>query len=712
MNMSIRVLLVLLLGLSVGISAADRTYVETQKDKILLDLVLQGLRVNHYQETRIDDAFSERIYTLYLKNLDYGKRFFTQKDIETLALYKYQLDDQTKAGSLEFMVLASDILKERIEQSKVYTEAILAKPMNFEKIEDYQTDPEKRMYASSEKTREDYWRQYLKHQVLYRLADKLEEQEKAKEDNDTSVTIKPFEELEKEVRKKVLETHEDWFKRLDRQEHDDYRSGYLNAITAAFDPHTNYFPPKDKENFDISMSGKLEGIGAQLREEGSYIKVVNIVPGSPSWKQGDLKAGDIILKVAQGKEEPVDVVDMPVDDAVQIIRGKKGTEVRLTVKKLDGSIKVIPIVRDVVVLEETYAKSAIIKKDEHKQQVGYISLPKFYADFNKTGGRNSGEDVRKEVLKLKEEGIDGLIIDLRGNGGGSLQDVVDMAGLFIKSGPIVQVKPREGDPYVLTDNDPSLIYDGPLVILVNEFSASASEILAAAMQDYNRALVIGSQATFGKGTVQRFFDLDNFVTPDMNSIKPLGVVKLTTQKFYRVNGQTTQLKGVTPDIVLPDAYSMIQVGEQEEEYPLGWDETKAAYYKEFDNPWDFEAVEKKSLQRIKNDQMFNLALENAVRLKEQRDDTEVSLHLGIYQDEQEKRKEEATKYDVFDEEIADLQVMALKEQQELFKTDTAKKERIEAWHKNIRKDIYVDEALCVIKDMVDMPDNSISKVKD
>lgn len=681
---------------------------EGRKDEVLIDLVVQGIRSNHYTDIDIDNTYSEKVYELFLKNIDYGKNFFTQEDIESFESYRYKLDNEANARSLEFMDLALNVFKDRVEQVQGYTEEIMSEPFNFERIENIETDPEKRGYAGNRDALKEQWRKYLKFQVLTRLADKLQEQKDAQEKNDTTVEIKTQVELEKEIREKVLKTNQDWFHRLLRQERDDYRSVYLNAFAAAFDPHTSYYPPKEKENFDISMSGQLEGIGAQLREEGSYIKVSSIVPGGPAWKQGDLQAGQLILKVAQGAEEPVDIVDMPVGDAVRLIRGPKGTEVRLTVKKVDGTITVISIIRDVVILDETYAKSALLKKGDNKQ-VGYISLPKFYADFSHSGGRNSSTDVKNEVLKLKAEGISGLIIDLRNNGGGSLQDVVDMVGLFIKTGPVVQVKGREGAPYLLQDNNPEVVYDGPLVIMVNEFSASASEIMAAAIQDYGRGIIIGSDNTFGKGTVQRFFDLDDFVSPEYSDVKPLGVIKMTTQKFYRINGKTTQLRGVHSDIVLPDAYAFMDVGEKDEDYPLEWDIISPCDYDVWNNgSSNFAQASKNSEERVSGNKLFALALENAERLKKLRESTTYSLHLGLYQENEEKRIAESKKYDAISEDIPDLQVFTPKPDQAVMAADSSKKERVEDWHKNIRKDIYINETLCVVQDMIDLPKHPVT----
>lgn len=706
-----RIFLVLALAAGILFTAASlRPSVTTQKDKVLLDMIVNGIQANHFADIAIDDKFSERVYDLHLKNLDFGKRFFTQGDVDAFALYRRKLDDQMKAGSYDFFDLTISVYQKRQKQIEGWYKEILAQPFNFEQIEDLETDVDKRSYPKDEKELKELWRKQLKFQVLTRLADKLDEQEKAEKGDDIKKKSQAV--LEKEVRERVLKTHNDWYHRLNRQDLDDYRNIFLNSIAMAFDPHTSFLPPEDKENFDISMSGKLEGIGATLQEEGSYIKVTAIVPGSPSWKQGDLKVGDIILKVAQGKEEPVDIVDMAVGDAVKLIRGNKGTEVRLTVKKVDGAIKVVPIIRDVVILEDTYAKSALLQKNGEKHKVGYISLPKFYADFSKSGGANSGDDVRKEVLKLKKQGIDGLVIDLRNNGGGSLQDVVDMAGLFIESGPVVQVKSRAGQPYILEDRDPNLVYDGPLVILVNEFSASASEILAAAMQDYKRAIIIGSTATFGKGTVQRFIDLDENVGPELNSLKPLGVLKLTTQKFYRINGQTTQLKGVIPDVVLPSLYSSMDIGEKDEDYPLPWDVIQPVPYQVWNNSMsNFEKVSYNSSNRVRSDKMFGLVMENAERLGIAREQSVYSLHLGLYRDRQKQEQESGKKYETANETVQPITVSIPDADKAGINADESKKERSAAWHKDIQKDIYLLESLCVVKDIIELPKNPVSQKK-
>lgn len=462
-----------------------------------------------------------------------------------------------------------------------------------------------------------------------------------------------------------------------------------------YDPHTEFFPPVEKKKFDQSMSGQLEGIGARLQQKDDYIKITEIVAGSPSYKQGELKPGDIILKVAQGTAEPVDIVGMDIDDAIELIKGKKGTEVRLTVKKTDGSTKVIPIIRDVIQLDETFAHSAIIENG--KKKVGYIKLPSFYSDFTRNGAHRCAQDVKKEVEKLKQEKVDGIIIDLRDNGGGSLQEVITMGGLFITKGPIVQVKNKNGSIEEKKDYDDSQSYDGPMAIMINRNSASASEILAAALQDYKRAVIVGSPS-FGKGTVQSFLDLDNYLLPQFDTIKPLGSVKVTMQKFYRINGGTTQLRGVTPDILLPDPYSMLETGEKELDNPLPWDEIKKAEYTEF-SVINYNKLKKESEDRVKKSKSFQLIEQEAKDIKARKDDSKYNLNLDKYRAESKELKEESKKYDELKQDIKGFDVALLKLDIEAMQSDTTKLNREKNWVKNLKKDLYLHETCQIIGDM-------------
>ena len=674
----------------------------THKNKILLQIIMSGLEQTHYEPQALDNEFSKRVFDLYVKRLDYNKRFLIQPDVERLRQFETLIDDEIADGSYKLFDNASKVLADRIKEAETYYQDILAQPFDFEEKESIELDSEKLAFATNKEEIKERWRKTLKYQTLRRLVSMMEKQEKALKEGDEKVEQKSFADLEIEAREKVEKSQKNRFDRLLKLDENDMLSNYINAITAAYDPHTNYYPPKDKEDFDIAMSGRLEGIGARLSQPDGEIKVSEIVPGSASWRQGELKAGDIILKVAQAEEEPVDVEDMRLDHAVQLIRGPKGTEVRLTVRRPDGMIKVIPIIRDIVIIEEGYAKSAIIES-AGGGKVGIIDLPKFYADFSNSGGRSCSEDVARELDKLKGEDIEGLVLDLRDNGGGSLRDVVDMAGLFIETGPIVQVKTRESSPYIYRDRDPEVQYTGPMVILVNSFSASASEILAAAMQDYKRAIIIGNAPTFGKGTVQRFLDLDKAInSPEYAEIKPLGSLKLTIQKFYRIDGTTNQLKGVTPDIVLPDDYSYFEVGEKESDYAMPWDEIASLNFKEWSHSSvsRFGGIVSNSRTRVEANPTFNLVQENAERLKRQSDKTEYTLCLDIYRAELADIEAESKKFEnLADEVIPGMDVSTLMADKASLETDTVKAQRFESFMEGLTKDIYVEEAVKVLNDM-------------
>lgn len=673
------------------------TYVaQSDKEEALDQILMQSLANIHYSPMEVNDKFSEKVFKFYLQRLDYNKKFLLQSDVDELKKYERSIDDDIMAGRFNFFNKSLEIVSNRIVEAQNYYKDVLAQPIDFSKEETIQLDVEKLNFCKSKDELKDAWRRSMKYQVLAKMADLLDSQEKAREKSDT-VKIKTKEEIEIEARKKVLKSNDDWFKRLKDFDRNDRIAVYFNSITGIYDPHTEYYAPKDKANFDIGMSGQLEGIGAQLQEKDGYIKVTNIVPGSASWRQGQLKTGDIILKVAQGANEPVDIADMPLDDVVLLVRGKKGTEVRLTVKKPDGSTIIISLIRDIVVLEETYAQSVILKG---KKNIGYIKLPSFYADFGgQNGGRSCAKDVKKELQKLKEENVDGVILDLRYNGGGSLGDVVDMAGLFIDKGPIVQVKQKASIPQVMEDRDPAVVYDGPLVVMVNSNSASASEIMAAAIQDYKRGVIVGtSPSTFGKGTVQRFYELDDYLPPAYSHLKPLGSVKITTQKFYRVNGGATQLKGVTPDIILPDPYYLLDQGEKEQDYPMAWDEIAAAKYTPWSKALAVDKLKATSAERVKANSGFTLLNDAAKRLKKQKDETVVSLNYDKFMAEQKKYKEEAKKMDALDKEIEGVEVQTLKSDV-VPESDTVKVAKNKEWYKSIKKDLYLHETVNIISEM-------------
>lgn len=662
----------------------------------LLPAILDNLKNYHYNPPAIDNNFSKKAFDEFIGVLDAGKRFFTQEDLKKLAPFETTLDELAMQGNYAFFDKTMEIYEARMNQYQNWYREILSRPMEFNSMETYAVDDDM-PFAKNDAELKERLRKSLKYSVLTRYASAIETQEAAVAAKDTSVKPVSLDTLEARARKGILKTQEDYTARWRKIKPEEKISYYINAITSVFDPHTNYFPPADKENFDISMSGRLEGIGASLQEKDGYIKVVRIVPGSPSAMQGELKEGDIILKVAQGSDEPVDVVNMPMDDAIKMIRGPKGTEVRLTVKKSDGSVKVIKIVRDVVILDETFAKSVVIEDEDHKK-TGYLFLPTFYTDMNGNNGRTSWKDVKKEIQKLKKAGVGRIIFDLRNNGGGSLQDVVTMSGLFIEKGPIVQVKTRGEDPEFLEDYDPSVEWDGPLVIMVNQFSASASEILAAAMQDYRRAVVIGSNHTFGKGTVQRFVDLNETVRSKKAS--EFGSLKITIQKFYRIDGGATQLKGVLSDIVLPDNFTYLKSGEAEQDFPMQWDKIKPARYAPYDKYYsNLSVVKSNSAARVKVSSIFRIIDENAKRLKKEEDKKTYSLNLNVYREEEKLRKEQSKKLDAVFVENPSLIISTLAEDKAELDADKSKNERAREWYKSLKKDPYLFEALQVAEDL-------------
>jgi carboxyl-terminal processing protease len=663
------------------------------RNDVIFGLLLDSIKQVHYTPQKIDDTFSEKVFDLYV-NTDFNKKFLLKSDFEFLGQYKKDIDDQINNQKQDFFKASQEIIKKRIIEKEKWSREILSKRLDYSAEESYETDFKKTPYASNEAELKKEWEKRLKFEVLYRLDDALNKQEKAIEKKDTSIKILSFDSLEVDARRKTLKTQEDWFKRLRKISARERFSEYANAITGVYDPHTQYFAPKEKKRFDQTMSGQFEGIGARLQQKDGVLKVSEIIVGSPSFKQGELKAGDDIIKVAQGTAEPVDITNMDMEEAIELIKGKKGTEVRLTVKKTDNSIKIIPIIRDVIELEETFAKSAIL---ENKNKIGYIYLPSFYTDFTRNGARHCSVDMRKEIEKLKKENVKGLIIDLRDNGGGSLQEVVEMAGLFFPKGPVVQVKGKNNALNVMEDRNPDVIWEGPLTIMINHNSASASEILAAAMQDYKRAVIVGNPS-FGKGTVQSFVELDNYLLPQFDSIKPIGSVKITQQKFYRISGGATQLKGVTPDVLLPDPYAYIEVGEKNLDNPMPWDEISKASFNEYKNI-DYQTIIKNSAKRLKNDLQFVLIDQQAREIKTKKDDSKYNLKLEKFRAEQKAYRDQNKKYEDLRKEIKGFSASILNEDKNRLSNDTTRLGRENRWAKNIAKDIYIHEASNVVNDI-------------
>ena len=525
--------------------------------------------------------------------------------------------------------------------------------------------------------------------VLSSIEDKLKRQEK---DSIGKEPKKNFTELEKESRETTLKSLNEFFEFFEEISREEWLSVYINTLLEQFDPHTNYLAPDDKQKFDESMAGSMEGIGAQLRKKDQNTEITEVIPGGPAMKQGELENGDIILKVAQGDEQPVDIAGMRLEKVVKMIKGKKNTTVKLTVKKADGNVKVIAIVRDKFEIEETFAKSSIIDTPEGK--FGIIHLPKFYISFENRDGRDAFKDVAKEVEYLKEQNIEGIIVDLRNNGGGSLQTVVDMVGLFIPQGPVVQVKAKSGESDVLYDRDNKTQWTGPLVVLINNYSASASEIFAAAIQDYNRGLVLGSKHSYGKGTVQNLLDLNRFGN---KKIGDLGAMKFTSQKFYRVNGGSTQLKGVESDLVLPDRFLYVDTGERDNDNAMQWDKIAKAKYNVFD--YNFAPVKDKSKNRVAANAQFKLIDESAKWVKSQQDDNTFPLEYNEYLAKSKQLEEQSKRFNVLKDYKNSLAFTSLPHDESLIKNDTVLQNKRKRWFKSLNNDVYVEEAVNVLKDI-------------
>ena len=661
---------------------------DPEKDKILIYVLKNILTRGHFVVKDMNDDFSEQVYTSFIEGLDPSKRYFTQKDLKEFSKFKYEIDNQLLEDNVSFYNTVYANFTKKIKNAKSYYGELLAQPFRFNKNETIDIDYDKVPFAKNENQLIDYWRKQLKLNVLSRVQSKIEKQE-------AKIEKKSFKSLEKEARAEVLKNMDELYLRIEELEHEDWFSTFLNSVVGAFDPHTTYMAPRTKERFDQDMSGKLEGIGARLLKKGIYTEIFELVSGGPAWKQGELEAGDVILEVAQGDKEPLDIVGMRLDDAIKFIKGKKGTEVRLTVKKkLDGTTRIITIIRDVVELEETFVKSTIVEKEGKKY--GLIDLPRFYIDFSDIDSRDSAKDMEKEIARLKSENVSGLLIDLRNNGGGSLKTAIEIAGLFITEGPVVQVKYRGQDPIVKNDENPKMQWDGAVVVLVNELSASASEIFAAAMQDYGRAVIIGGNQTYGKGTVQSVIPINNFY-PKYE--KDLGAIKMTIQKFYRVNGGSTQIEGVYSDIAMPNKYSYMKFGERDLTGALIWDKVPQANYTKTNSYENFSDVINKSKNRIALDEKFKLINEYAKWLKENQEDTSYSLNFKDFSKESALLEIASKKYTNAFKNESKLNFESPKYEFPLMEKDSVLADKRTAWHKNLAKDIYVAEALNVLKDL-------------
>jgi carboxyl-terminal processing protease len=703
-------LILVVLGLSITLWSfiPKKQTIDPNKDKTLLDLLTWVIDKGHYSPADINDNFSKDIYKSYLEAIDPSKRFFIQSDITEFAKYETQIDDQIKNKDLTFFDVTYTRLKQRMKESKNFYKFILAKPIDYSVDENFNVDYEKAPFCKNLVELMEKWRKQIKLSTLSTLVDKLKIEEnrkngildtletntKSKKSKFVDTRPKTYDEIEKETRVDAAKSLDQYYENIEELNRDDWFSQYINTIAERFDPHTSYFAPEAKERFDLDISGTLEGIGAKLQKKDDLVEITELISGGPAWRGKELEEGDLIMKVAQFKAEGVDVVGMKLNDVVKMIKGKKGSEVVLTVKKVDGTIKDIMIVRDIVELEETYVKSSVVEKNGMKY--GVIYLPKFYINFENKDGRDAGKDMAIEVKRLKEQNVNGIIVDVRNDGGGSLKTVVDIAGLFITEGPIVQVRSSNKSQEVLYDRDKKIEYDGPLVVMVNGYSASASEILAAAIQDYKRGIIIGSKQTYGKGTVQTVI---NFNDISKESSVALGALKTTTQKFYRINGGSTQLEGVSSDVVMPDRYMYLKNGERDAPNALPWDKIEPAQYSIWEKQPGFNSAIANSKKRILSNQQFKLIEENAKWLENRNNEFDYNLKIEKFTEQRTNLEATSKIYKNINKYSNNLVFNSLPYEIEKMKADLSLKEKREEWHNNLSKDVYIEEAINVLDDL-------------
>jgi len=681
-------IIITILSLTIfGFTYKKDKLVDPEKEKVLLEIVKYVVERGHYNSIELDDDFSVKIFDDFISKLDPQKRFFTVDDIRQLNRHKYKIDNQIKNYQLEFFEETYKTYNLRLNDAKLYVDKVFGADFDFSENEFIDLNNDSIPFSLGKNQLFERWRKQIKYSVLDIVVQRFS--------SDSS----DFDEIKTNAIATVKKNTDDFFDYANELDRDDWFSVFVNSFVSQFDPHTFYFKPDDKEKFDVSISGKFDGIGARLSKADGNVKIVDIIIGGPVWRDKLLDVGDVILAVGQGNDDLVSIYGMKLDDSIKLIKGPAGTVVTLRVKKIDGQIKDVKVKRDEVELEETFAKSTVISKNDNNY--GYISLPKFYADFDNYKNRNSANDVKNEIIKLKNNGIQGLILDLRNNGGGSLQTVVEMTGLFIERGPIVQVKSIGNRKKVLYDKDPQVYWDGPLVLLINEMSASASEIISAALQDYNRAIIIGSEKSFGKGTVQNIIDLNRFIS---NTDYDMGALKVTTDIFYRINGESVQLEGVQSDIIIPDSYMHIFNGERDEKNPIKWDKIGPATYTKWNKYTNkFNYVKNQINKKLNQNEIINNIYDRAEWIKKQQNLKSIPLNIVKYRQYQKTQKQKASQFDNISQYKNELSFKMLETEKSFI---NANKELFEArtkWHQILSKDIFIDQAV----NALDLIDSSI-----
>lgn len=695
--------LLLLASLGTLVFCFNSPQKENEKMQTIMISVGNTLNYLSYSPKPMNEAYSEDVYKRYLENIDPMKRYFLQSDIDAFSKNKNNLGKFLKEGNTSFYHATVDRLYERIEEVEKMSENILSQPINLNEDEEIILEPKIKKYPTDMKDLEHEWRKYIKFNILQEMQSMTEKEESQKKKKDSVIahkgvdTIKyaPISMEEKKVKatSEVTDLVKNMFRRFKKRDKSKVFTVYMNAYTEVFDPHSNYYSPDDKSDFDAAFSGHITGIGAQISEKKGRLFIGPLVVGAPAWKSKKIEEGDEVLKVKPApKDETVSVVGMLVEEAVKLIRGPKSVPVILTLKKTNGSTEDVTIIRDDVEIEDTFARSVIIN-NANGEKYGFIYLPSFNANFNDAKGRNASDDVKNEIIKLKKQNIKGIILDLRNNGGGSLTEVVDIMGLFMNNGPVVQVKNGEGKIQVMKNKTNDPIWTGPLVVMQNELSASASEILTGAIRDYRRGVIVGSPHSYGKGTVQVFVPLKKF----LSSNTEYGDVKLTVQKFYRISGKSTQLKGVDSDVVMDGYFTHDEIGEKYDDYALPWDQIAAAEYTPFNNI-NINEVMTKANTRIKQNKTYQLLLESANWRKDLSKVEKITLNQTKFFDVMKERKEQIKKFEELKNYNNGLDFSFSKEENERMKTDEAFSDKSKKWAKNLKRDLYLEEALKVLVD--------------
>lgn len=677
---------------------------DDEKMQTIMVSVKNTLSYLHYSPKAINDAYSKDVYKQYFEMIDPGKRYFLQSDMDEFSKHETKLDDYLNIGDLTFYKLTTDRLFQRVDEIDKLTQDIFSKPINLDEDETLVLENKLKKAPVSKQDQYNEWKKFIKYNILQEIESLNSKEQAQKEKKDSVQKYKLQDTIKLQIltpeQKKVKATDEvkdlvkDTFTRFKKRNKMNWFTVYMNAYTEVFDPHTNYYSPKDKEEFDMTFTGKVIGIGAIIQEKKGYLYLGALTIGAPAWKSKQLTEGDKILKVkSKPKDDAVNVVGMLSEEAVRYIRGEKGTPVTLTVQKKDGTIKEVTMIREEVAIEDTFARSIVVNSPNGKKY-GFINLPSFNADFEDAKGRNASDDIKNEIIKLKAQNIDGIVLDLRNNGGGSLTEVGDIMGLFMNAGPYVQVKDGNGKIQTLKNKQETPIWTGPLVIMQNELSASASEILAGAMQDTGRAMIIGSPQSFGKGTVQTFVDLNRF----LNTEDDFGSLKLTIQKFYRITGESTQRKGIVSDIQMKDFFTYAEIGERYDDYALAWDKIPSTTFQKL-NYFDVKVLEKASNDRMAKNTNYQLLLESAQwREKLDKEET-ITLNINKFNELMKQRKAQIEKFKALTKFENGLQFTLYPSELEREKKDEAFKKKSDMWIKNLKKDPYLQEAMNIIGDM-------------